>query len=446
MSSPQSPSDSRFDARAIWDASIEAVLPTPLVARFLNSASITPILQQSPRILVVGGGKAGPGMAEGLESALREQLPIIQGLINVPAGHHQPLQRIRLHAARPQGVNEPTANGVAGVYDMLHLLEQAGPDDIAICLLSGGASALLPAPVTGITLADKLTVTRLLHRSGATINEMNCVRKHLSRVKGGGFVRGFRGRQFISLIISDVVGDPLDVIGSGPTAPDPTTFADALTVIDRYQLNSQLPPTVITYLQQGVEGVNPETLKSLPASVHNHVIGNNRIALDAATAKANSLGYQVLDLGSFIEGETQPVATAVAGVIRSIRSHHHPIRPPACLLLGGETTVTLGVGSGRGGRNQEFVLAVLTKLAAVSGGLEGVTILSGGTDGEDGPTDAAGAIADEQTVERARTLGLSLEHSLLRHDAYPLFEATGDLLKSGLTGTNVMDVRVIIVR
>jgi hydroxypyruvate reductase/glycerate 2-kinase len=351
-----------------------------------------------------------------------------------------PLKRVRLHAARPQGVNEPTAAGVAGAEEMLGLLASAGPDDVAVCLLSGGGSALLPAPAEGITLADKLAVTKLLHRSGATIDEMNCVRKHLSRVKGGQLAAKFRGKLLVSLIISDVVGDPLDVIASGPTSPDPTTFQDACRILERYSLLERVPLSVRSYLATG--GVKRETPKSPQANVVNRVIGNNRLALNAAKRKAEELKYRVLDLGAFVEGETREVATVMAGIIRSIRTNGAPCPMPACILIGGETTVTLGESPGKGGRNQEFVLAMLLKLTD----MQGVTVLSGGTDGEDGPTDAAGALADADTASAGMARTLVAGEYLRRHDAYTYFEATGGLIKTGLTGTNVMDVRVILVR
>lgn len=433
----------RQRARAIWDAAVRAAEPAAGVARALTPDAVRDIIRPAARILVVGAGKAGPGMAAGLEAALGHVLDRVEGLVNVPEGAYPPLARVRLHPARPPGVNEPTAAGVAGAEEMLRLLASAGPDDVAVCLLSGGGSALLPAPAAGVTLADKQAVTKLLHRSGATIDEMNCVRKHLSRVKGGRLAEAFRGRLLLTLVISDVVGDPLDVIASGPTAPDPTTFAEAVGVIDRYGLRERVPAGVLDLLARGVAGDVPETPKRLPPSVVNRVIGSNRVALDAAAANAAELGYRVLDLGSFVEGETRHVAAAVAGVLRSVRHDGKPVAPPACLLLGGETTVTLGDTPGRGGRNQEFVLAALVKLGAA--GMPGVTVLSGGTDGEDGPTDAAGAVADAGTLARAAALGLSAEDHLRRHDAYPFFDRTGGLIRTGLTGTNVMDVRVILV-
>jgi glycerate 2-kinase len=431
----------REAAMAVWTAAVDAVRPAPLVRAALEAERN---LCAAPRILVVGAGKAGPGMAAGLESALADRLDHVEGLVNVPAGLTAPLKRIRLHAARPQGVNEPTSEGVAGAEEMLRLLESARAEDVAVCLLSGGGSALLPAPAEGVSLADKQAVTKLLHRSGATIDEMNCVRKHLSRIKGGRLAEAFRGKRLVSFIISDVVGDPLDVIASGPTAPDPSTFADALAVLARYGLTTSSPPAVLSHLEAGRVGQRPETPKAIPTNVENRILGSNRVALDAAKLKAEELGYRVLDLGSFVEGETRQVATAVAGIVRSVKADRAPFGPPACILLGGETTVTLGESPGKGGRNQEFVLAVLAKLGPL--GMQGVTVLSGGTDGEDGPTDAAGAIADSTTLAVIAKHQLVVEAHLRRHDAYPLFDRVGGLIRSGLTGTNVMDVRVILIQ
>jgi hydroxypyruvate reductase/glycerate 2-kinase len=300
----------------------------------------------------------------------------------------------------------------------------------------------LPAPVPNITLADKQMVTKLLHASGASINEMNAVRKHLSRIKGGRLAEAFTGRQIISLIISDVVGDPLDVIASGPTAPDPTTFRDALDVLDRYQLNAKAPAAILKHLQDGAAGLIPDTPKQV-SRCENIILGNNSVALAAAKRKAEEFGYRVLHLGSFIEGETRQVAIAMAGIVRNIRECQQPIAPPACLLIGGETTVMLGASPGKGGRNQEFVLAMLAKLGV--SGMDRVAILSGGTDGEDGPTDAAGACADSINLQRIADAKLDPEAALTRHDAYPLLDRIGSLVRTGLTQTNVMDVRVILV-
>ncbi|HKB00643.1 MAG TPA: DUF4147 domain-containing protein [Gemmataceae bacterium] len=431
------------DALAIWHAAVAAVRPGDLIpAHVRTNAGLREAVAAAKRVLVVGAGKAGAAMAEALEAALGEHANKVTGIVNVPADAVRPLQRIDLHAARPAGSNHPTADGVRGAEKMLALVRSAGPDDVAVCLLSGGGSALLPAP-DGVSLEDKQAVTKLLHACGATIQEMNAVRKHLSKVKGGRLAQTFRGRDLFSLIISDVVGDPLDVIASGPTAADPSTFADALAVLDRYALRDMAPPAVVEHLGLGAAGELPETPKQLPSHVHNVILGNNALALHAAAAKAEALGYRVLNLGSFVEGETRQVATAVAGVVRSIRADGLPVAPPACLLIGGETTVTLGSNPGKGGRNQEFVLAALHKLG--DDGMCGVAVLSGGTDGEDGPTDAAGAIADEATWATIRQRGLDVGAHLDRHDAYPLFDAVGGLIRTGLTHTNVMDVRVIVI-
>jgi hydroxypyruvate reductase/glycerate 2-kinase len=433
----------REQARAIWQSAVDAARPEDLVQAALADPALRQAIAPAPRLLVVGAGKAGAAMAAGVEQALADYRDRIEGIVNVPAEVVRPLAAIRLHAARPAGTNQPTAEGVAGARQLLDLVASAGPDDIALCLLSGGGSALLPAPVDGVSLADKQLVTQLLHACGATINEMNCVRKHLSRVKGGRLAQAFAGKALFSLIISDVIGDPLDVIASGPTAPDPTTFADALAVLAKYYLNGRVPPNVLRHLQQGAAGQVPETPKSLPDSVHNAIIGNNARALAAARKKAEALGWRVLHLGSFIEGETRPVAIALAGVVRSIQRDGLPVPPPVCLLSGGETTVTLGEEHGLGGRNQEFVLAAACHLGEV--GLQHAVVLSGGSDGEDGPTDAAGALADADTLRRAADRGLDPAPFLHRHDAYHFFEATGDLLKTGLTQTNVMDIRVVLI-
>jgi hydroxypyruvate reductase/glycerate 2-kinase len=435
----------REQALAIWTAAVEAVRPEPLVACAVRAfpPEWRDAIHAAPRILVVGCGKAGAAMAAGLEAALADQLGKLTGLVNVPEGATRPVRRIRLHPARPAGSNFPTAAGVAGADEMLQLLASAGPDDVAICLLSGGGSALLPAPADGITLDDIQTVTKLLTASGASIGEMNAVRKHLSRVKGGRLVEAFRGRLMVSLIISDVVGDPLDVIASGPTAPDPTTFADALAVLERYQLLDRAPAAAVKLLRCGDAGEIAETPKHLPPRVQNRVIGNNATALTAASRAAEQLGYRVLNLGPFIEGETREVAGVAAGIVRAIHADGVPIAPPACVLLGGETTVTLGTEPGRGGRNQEFVLAALVKLGERH--MNGVCLLSGGTDGEDGPTDAAGAVATIETLQQANELRLNPQSYLARHDSYPFFNQTGALIRTGLTDTNVTDVRVLLI-
>jgi hydroxypyruvate reductase/glycerate 2-kinase len=437
----------REHARSIWQAAVDAADPRSAVRAFLAAEDSLPhqALRRGGRVVVVGGGKAGAAMARGVEDALGALSGRVTGWLNVPAGDLPDAGPVRLHPARPAGSNHPTAEGVAGVEEMLRLVAGVGPADAGLVLLSGGGSALLPAPVEGVSLADKQEITRLLHASGATIDEMNCVRKHLSRVKGGRLAQAFAGRgcPVLTLLVSDVIGDPLDVIASGPTAPDPTTFADALAVLRRFGLEGRAPGPVLAHLRRGAAGEASETPKTLPPGVDNRVLCNNAGSLRAAAARAEALGYRVVNLGSFLEGETAALGVVLAGVVRAARAENAPAAAPVCLLSGGETTVTLGEGHGKGGRNQELVLATITKLGAAA--LANVVVLSGGTDGEDGPTDAAGAVGDAETLQRAAALGLDPSAFLARHDAYAFFEKTGGLLKTGMTQTNVMDVRVILV-
>jgi hydroxypyruvate reductase/glycerate 2-kinase len=435
----------RSHALAIWEAAVSAARPEDLLRQtFANPAlPLHDAAHSARRILIVGGGKAGAAMSAGVEEALATHLSRIEGVVNVPAEVVRTLERIRLYAARPAGTNHPTAEGVVGTRAMMQLIRTANPEDIALCLLSGGGSALMPSPVEGVSLEDKQTLTLLLHACGATINEMNCVRKHLSQVKGGRLAQAFQGRCLYSLIISDAIGDPLDVIASGPTSPDPTTFADALDVLTKYQLVAQTPPSILNHLNLGAAGGIPETPKQLPANIHNVVIGNNARSLTAAESMANDLKYPVLNLGSFIAGETEQAALGLAGIIRSILADGRPMPSPVCVLSGGETTVTLSANHGRGGRNQEFVLALMIALGEEC--MRRLLVLSGGTDGEDGPTDAAGAIADSSTWTRAHAKSVVPSEYLAGHDSYHFFEETGGLIKTGLTQTNVMDVHVVLV-
>lgn len=344
------------------------------------------------------------------------------------------------------GINEPTAEAMFGAQRILELVGSAGPNDLLVCLISGGGSALLPLPAEGITLAEKQQVVRLLHRSGATIGQMNAVRKHISRIKGGRLAEKFPGRLCMTLIISDVIGDPLDVIASGPTAPDPTTFADAWKVLEQYRLVEQVPESVRQYLQRGLKGELPETPKTVPTDaagqprVYHFILASNRHALEAAARYAAQLGFDVTSLGPYIEGETRQVAEDLA---RQAQNWRDTITRPLAVLSGGETTVTLPPTHGKGGRNQEFALAFLNYLSAT--GLNGMVLLAAGTDGEDGPTDAAGAFADAEADQRARQLGLRPADFLERHDAYHFFDAIGALFRPGLTQTNVMDLRVLLL-
>ncbi len=455
----------RGQALAIWQAGVEAVRPERCLPDALGGLppGFSP-LASFDRILVVGAGKAGAAMSQALETALEGHgvdLRRVQGLVNVPNETVTPLRAIRLHAARPAGTNQPTAAGVEGAGEILRLAGSAGPNDLLLCLISGGGSALLPLPVPGVTLEDKQHVTALLHRSGATIQEMNAVRKHLSRIKGGGLVRSFHGRLALALIISDVIGDPLDVIASGPTCADPTTFADALEVLERYGLTARTPAAVLTYLRAGAAGKHPETLKVLPTdeqaaqdrpTIINRIIAGNRHALAAAAVKATDLGYEVWNFGSYLDGDTGRLADVLARLAGRVVSESPPADErgpsgprtrPLAIVSGGETTVALPEGHGLGGRNQEFVLAFLHQRGIE--GMQRITVLSGGTDGEDGPTDAAGAIGDAELLAQAARLGLAPADYLARHDSYHFFQPLGGLLCTGLTQTNVMDLRVILI-
>jgi len=395
-------------------------------------------LQRYAHVYVVGAGKAGATMTQGLEGVLEERLT--GGVVTVKYGHLAPVSRVTIHeAAHPV----PDEAGVRGAEALRRLAQQAGADDVIFCLLSGGGSALLPAPSPGITLEEKQRVTGLFLECGASIDELNAMRKHISRLKGGQLARLVAPATLITLVLSDVVGDRLDVIASGPTVPDPTTYQDCLAIVQRYGLLAQLPASVRTHLQRGQAGELPETPKATdPAFTRSQtvIIGSNRIALQAAREAARARGYTTLILSSSVEGETRQIARMHAAIAREIRQSGEPVPPPACVIAGGETTVTIH-GDGLGGRNQEFALAVALGIA----GLDGVVMLSGGTDGTDGPTPAAGAFADGHTVARAQALGLAPDTCLRRNDAYHFFHALDDLLITGPTGTNVMDMHILLV-
>jgi glycerate 2-kinase len=418
------------DALAIFRAALKAAGPAGAVARALEAGRY----DRYRRIFVIGAGKAGATMAQAAERALGRRIEA--GLINTKYGHLARLRRIELNECGHPVPDEP---GVEGARRIAAMAESAGPDDLVICLVSGGASALLPLPAEPVTLAEKQETTRLLLASGANIHEINAVRKHISRIKGGQLARLAAPAAVESLLLSDVIGDDLDVIGSGPTAPDASTFARALEILDKYAIRGKVPAAVRQRLEAGAAGEVPETPKpgdEVFRRVRNRVIGSNRLAVDAAAAHARALGYRTLVLSTFIEGETREIARMHAAIAREIVHSGRPVKPPACIVTGGETTVTLR-GDGKGGRNQEFVLAAAIDIA----GLDGVAVLSAGTDGTDGPTDAAGAIADGRTLERNPCAA----QFLANNDAYRYFEPLGGLVVTGPTGTNVMDVRIVLV-
>ena len=389
-------------------------------------------------IYVVGAGKAGGLMAAALESILGDRLT--GGVVNVKYGHTVPVHRIELIEA---GHPIPDDAGVQGAARIVRLLESLDEEDLVFCVLSGGGSALMPLPVAGITLEEKQAVTGLMLDCGATINQMNTVRKHISQMKGGHLARLASPATVISLILSDVIGDPLDVIASGPTVPDPSTFADCRAIMTRYQLENTIPASVIRHMQEGEEGRNPETPKPgdpVFKCVQNVLIATSRQALEAARTEAEHRGYHPLILSSSIDGETREIARMYTAIAREIRTSGHPVPPPACIISGGETTVTIR-GKGKGGRNQEFVLAAAPGIS----GLDQTVVFSAGTDGTDGPTDAAGAIADGLTIARAQQAGLDAESYLNENDAYHFFETLNDLIITGPTNTNVMDLRLLLV-
>ncbi len=435
----------RTHALQIFRAALRAADPGRAVRRALSveGGQLSILGQACPlkdhaRLVVLGAGKATPAMAAAAEEVLGERLSA--GAINTKYGHALPLTRITTTEC---GHPLPDQAGVAGTGHMLSLLEGLGPDDLVLCLFSGGGSALMPAPAAGLTLADKQATTQALLACGAPIEEINTFRKHLSKVKGGQLARQASPARVVSLLISDVIGDRLDTIASGPTHPDATTFAQCLALVERYQLAAQLPAAVCRHLEAGAAGILPETPKAGDpcfARTRTEVVGSNVLAIEAAEAEARALGYQTLVLSSRIAGETREVAGVHAAIAQEVCATGRPLAPPACIISGGETTVTLR-GKGKGGRNQEFALAAALQLD----GWERVTCLSGGTDGTDGPTDAAGALVDGSTLERARQQGLSAAVSLRENDAYPFFAALGDLLHTGPTGTNVMDLRLLLI-
>lgn len=448
------------DAERIWRAGVEAVLPDALVRAAVRvefddlsfpQARLTIPLEKIRRIGVVGFGKAGAGMAAALEDALEEVLESkdVRGIVNVPddtIDPSRPLRRIELHPARAGHLNDATEAGVAGARRIREFAAALGPDDLLICLVSGGGSALLPAPSAGVKLEDKRTLVALMQSRGATIEEVNCVRKHLSELKGGGLVGATKAGRIVSLIISDVMNDPLDVIASGPTVADPTTFGMALDIVEKYGLATRDGPrTAINALRAGASGGRPETLKTLPPHVTNIVIGNNATAVRAAARTAEVLGYTAQTSTAPIGGPTPDVARDVAAFIEITKrkAAKRGSRKRICFVSGGETTVDLGPSPGEGGRNQEFVLTVLSLLGTRR--MAGVVVLAGGTDGEDGNTKAAGAVADVRIVRKAARLGLRPKAYLELHDSNAFFAKAGGLFTTGPTGTNVMDLRVVIV-
>lgn len=436
----------RRDALAIFKAALKAADPAEAIRRQVTlDGSMLHVgrkrydLDHYRRVVVLGAGKASARMAETLEKQLGRRIAL--GLINTKYGHLARVKRIELHEC---GHPVPDAAGVEGSRRIAAMAAEATRDDLVIVLISGGASALMPLPADAITLEEKQETTRLLLACGAAIQEINAVRKHISAIKGGQLARLAAPATVVALMLSDVIGDPLDVIGSGPTAPDASTFHTAWSVIEKYDLQARIPDVVRHRLESGLLGEIDETPKPGDACfrrVQNVIVGSNRLAVDAAAKAARERGYRPVVLSTLIEGETRDVAGMHAVILKEAIASGQPARPPVCFISGGETTVTLR-GAGLGGRNQEFALACALALD----GVPGAVALSGGTDGSDGPTDAAGALADGRTLERARKAGLDAAAYLARNDSYHFFDALGDLIRTGPTGTNVMDVRLLLTR
>jgi hydroxypyruvate reductase len=400
------------------------------------------------RIVVLGAGKASARMARAVEDILGDR--IASGLVVTKSGHGEPLSRIEVVEA---GHPTPDANGVAAARRIAALAEAADARTLLLNLLSGGGSALLCAPLAdaaagvALELEDKQAVTRALLASGADIGEMNCVRKHLSALKGGRLARLLAPARSLNFILSDVVGDRLDTIASGLTSPDPTTFADALAILDRHRLSATIPEAARRALMLGAEGHLPETPEDgdpALALATNILIGTNMAALLAARDRGRALGYHTAALSSAITGEAREVAKVLWGIARDVRDAQLLAPRPALIIAGGETVVTLA-GSGKGGRNQEMALAFLAELAKDPQGGAGIAFLSASTDGTDGPTDAAGAFASAEVLAAAHRAGLSIDAFLADNDSYHFFQTTGHLLRTGPTLTNVCDLHMALV-
>jgi len=396
-------------------------------------------LNSFQRIFVIGGGKASGSMAEALEEALGSRIE--EGVVVVPERTENIFKtsRIKVHGSSHP---IPDERSIAGVERSLELVDESDERDLVICLFSGGGSSLMALPREGVSLSDKQKVTELLLKSGAAIREMNAVRKHLSAFKGGQLARRLYPATVISLILSDVVGDPLDAIASGPTVSDSTTFSDAIYVLKRYSLWERAPETVRKVLHDGAEGLIPETPKGDdPAfkKAYNIILGNNRLACSATVGELQRKGLKTLFLTSSIEGEAREVGTMLGALAQELAASGNPVQPPVGTVIGGETTVTV-TGRGKGGRNQEIALGAALKIE----GLDNVVIASISTDGIDGTTDAAGAMVDGKTIQRAKKLGLDAREYLRNNDSGTFFSKLGDQIHTGPTGTNLNDLSILV--
>ena len=428
----------------LFTTAVDAVNPRTLVqqtVRIENANLIVEAQQQrhsfslNGQVLVIGAGKGAGQLAQGLEHQLGDH--IAAGVVVLPHGQQVELQKVKVvHGEHPF----PGQGSLAAAEQITALLARRKESDLICFCLTGGASSLLVSPAPGLSLADKLAVNRQLIACGADIRAMNTVRKHLSRLKGGGLARLTHPSPLISLILSDVVGDDLSTIGSGPTVPDPTTFHDAWTIVEDFHIVDTIPAAARNYLRDGKAGLHQETPKpgdTIFTSVSNILLGSNRIALEAAAAKARVFGFIPEIVDAPLSGDTTDAALQFAKTIRAQRAN---IQQPLCLLAGGETTVHV-TGAGKGGRNQEFALVVAQHLRDEPQW----ALLSAGTDGIDGPTDAAGAFVDGDSMNRAQEKELDPQHALYDNDSYTFFSALGDLFRPGQTGTNVMDIKIALL-
>lgn len=436
----------REQALEIFSAAVAAVQPAKLLPAYISVENNQLrlhnqfySLSQIENVYIIGAGKASASMAFEVEKILG---PLIKkGVVATKHGHALPLNLIEcIEAGHPL----PDQQSVYAGQRIIEIATQADENDIVIALISGGASALMADHPQGTTLDEVQLLFELLLKSGATIDEMNAVRKHLSRLKGGGLSRAAYPATLVTFILSDVIDDPLHVIASGPTVADPTTFDDAIRILKKYEIFAKIPATIKEWLLQGINGMIPETLKPGDAffeKTTNHLIGTNKIALLAAAGKAASLGFEPVILPNYLSGEASAAAITFVKEILGIKYNGKP----ACILMGGETTVTIR-GNGKGGRNQEFALAALAHLTqnVCDHGIQ--IILSAGTDGSDGPTDATGAFIDAGIIRNAKELQLNAAEYLLNNDAYHFFKKTGGLIITGPTQTNVMDIVLAIIK
>ncbi|MEM3945938.1 MAG: glycerate kinase [Candidatus Micrarchaeia archaeon] len=432
-----SKSSQRRDALEILEEGLKAADPKSSVKEALNN--LRDEINRARRIFIIGFGKASVSMAESCEEELKDK--IHDGAVITPRGvKEKNLRKIKVF----EGTHPiPSEINVDSTKKLISICSNLTSDDLVICLISGGGSSLFTFPADGISLEEKKLATDVLLKSGADIKEINAIRKHISKVKGGQLLNFLKPAKVISLILSDVVGDSVEYIASGPTSPDSSTFKDAYNVIKKYNLMSKLPKSVVERIEKGLRGEITETLKpenKIFNNVKNVVVSNNMKSLVSMKNRAISLGYNSMILTSYAQGESREVGKFLCAIMKQISSYDTPIKKPACLILGGETTVTVK-GKGKGGRNQELVLSVVLN----SKGIKNFVFASVGSDGIDGCTDAAGAIADNFLLEEAAKINLEPEEFLENNDSYNFFKQTGNLIFTGPTGTNVNDFTIAII-